>query len=212
MVFKKLIKEGHLNVYKMLLKDYVSLGLNETELVLLMHLFNMLERNKTLLSINQLTKNLTIDENQTAELLDALMSKGFLSIDIEISKDGKEKETFNLDLTLEKLSLRYAESVGQTEKKKTDDSLTRLVELFEKEMGRSLSYKEISTLTNWVDENIAFDKIKSALLEAIKVKKKSIEYVDGILFHQRQDQELPKNEIDPETRRAFDDFFKGIKR
>ena len=103
--------------------------------------------------------------------------------------NGKEKESYNLDKVIEKiLRMDFEERKGDNIHKTTESVI---VELFEEELKKPLTVLDIQTITKWLnDDNYTFEQIEEALFKAVKARKLTIKYVDGILL--KQEKEEPK--------------------
>ena len=96
-MLKHLIQKGYVNVNKLLLENYHHFGLNELEFVVLLKLFEMLKNNQVTISVSQLAKRTSMSLNECSNVLNGLFNRGLVTIDLEVTKQGKTKESFNLD-------------------------------------------------------------------------------------------------------------------
>ena len=96
-MLKYLIQKGYVNVSKMLLENYPALGLSEQELIIILKLFEMLKNNQVMISVNALSKKTSMSFNECSNVLNGLFNRGLISINLEYNKQGKAKESFNLD-------------------------------------------------------------------------------------------------------------------
>ena len=96
-MFKHLIQKGYVNVNKLLLENYHNFGLNELEFVILLKLFEMLKNNQVTISVSALAKKTSMSLNECSNVLNGLFNRGLVTLDLETTKQGKTKESFNLD-------------------------------------------------------------------------------------------------------------------
>ena len=96
-MLKYLITKGYVNVSKIILSVYPALNMTEEEVVVVLKLFEMLKNNQVSISVSELSKKMTMDQNALSNILASLYNKDLLSLDICYTKDGKAKELFNLD-------------------------------------------------------------------------------------------------------------------
>jgi len=161
-----------------LLTSFKSLGLNETELAILMQLHRFLDKNIYFPTPNQLAKYLTITEEECANILRKLIQKGLLSINQINNEQNQLSEVYSLEPLWEKL-------YSKQEKEKTIDGTIFI--LFEQEFGRPLSPFEIETINVWLDEDqLEPSLIKAGLRESVLMGKLNFKYIDRILRDWKQ--------------------------
>jgi len=161
-----------------LLTSFKSLGLNETELAILMQLHRFLDKNIYFPTPNQLAKYLTITEEECANILRKLIQKGLLSINQINNEQNQLNEVYSLEPLWEKL-------YSKQEKEKTIDGTIFI--LFEQEFGRPLSPFEIETINVWLDEDqLEPSLIKAGLRESVLMGKLNFKYIDRILRDWKQ--------------------------
>jgi DNA replication protein len=135
----------------------------------------------SIISPKKLSESLSISTTTTQKRLNNLIDKEFVRVELVKGANGKEREQYNLDLIYEKIvMIDFNERKGENKHK---DSEKELVELFEGEFRKPLSVLDIQTITKWLnDDHYTFQEIKDALFIAVKARKLSIKYVDGILL------------------------------
>ncbi len=182
-IMKDLIKKNIVDFSELVLNNYYKLGLNETDAVIIIKLNYLLGANKTYISPKELSETLSISAQTTSKRLNSLVERGFIKLKLVKNGKGKQTETFNLDLLIERiLKSDYEEKeVDKIEKNKTLEG--KLVKLFEEEFKKPLSVLDIQTITKWLNEDkYTYELIKDALFESIRSRKLNIKYVDGILL------------------------------
>ncbi len=190
---KDLIKKNIVDFSELVLNNYYKLGLNETDAVIIIKLNYLLGANKTYISPKELSETLSISAQTTSKRLNSLVERGFIKLKLEKNGKGKQIETFDLDLLIERiLKSDYEEKeVDKIEKNKTLEG--KLVKLFEEEFKKPLSVLDIQTITKWLNEDkYTYELIKDALFESIRSRKLNIKYVDGILLKGEQKAEPKK--------------------
>lgn len=164
---------NQINIPEKLFCSYKSLGLDETDLVIILQIHRHLYHGKRLPTLSEITEHLTITEEQCATKLRFLLQKNFLKINQFNNEQGKLDEAYSLEPLWERLLVKE-------ERKEKDEG--KLFILFEKEFGRPLSPFEIDTINIWLDEDrIKTDIIISALREAVLMDKLNFKYIDRIL-------------------------------
>lgn len=165
---------NQLQIPTRLLSNYKVLGLNETEVMLLLHIYRFIFDENEFPTPEELSSFLTIDEQECSQVLRGLIQKGFLAIEQTKNEQGKLGEVYSLDPLWEKV-------FTAAEPKKEQEEGTLFI-LFEQEFGRPLSPFEIETVNVWLDEdNLDMSLIKAALREAVLMGKLNFKYIDRIL-------------------------------
>lgn len=182
-IFIQWMREGSVTVPYTLLNHYKQLGLNEEELVLLLHVYSFLEKGKEFPTPNEISAKMTVSPGHCADLLHKLVHRGFLAIKEGISEDGIRYEKYTIEPLWAKLAeyyLRQAKAEKRLEKEKDE---TDIYTVFEQEFGRPLSPMECETLALWLDDD-GYEPaiIKAALKEAVISGKLSFRYIDRILI------------------------------
>ncbi|SFA74290.1 DNA replication protein [Lentibacillus halodurans] len=157
-----------------LLDQYVKLGLNEQEVMVIVQLLRFLQENNDFPTPNELASHLTISEKECANILRKLIQKNFLSIEQLENEHHQITEAYRLNPLWETL---FAEK----EEEDTQNEGTIFI-LFEQEFGRPLSPFEIEMINTWLDEDgLATSLIKAALRESVLMSKLNFKYIDRIL-------------------------------
>jgi DNA replication protein len=155
--------------------SYKGLGLNETELMVILLIHRSISKGNSFPTLEELTSNLTIDEKECSMILRKLIQKNLLKIERTENSQHQLSEVYSLEPLWEKL---YQPEVPV--KKETEDG--SLFILFEQEFGRPLSPFEIETVNVWLDEDeISPALIKAALRESVLMAKLNFKYMDRIL-------------------------------
>lgn len=156
-----------------LLSSYVTIGLDETDVMVLLQIHRFLHMNIEFPTPQQIASQLTLSEEQCATRLRDLFQRNFLEIKEFKNEQGQMSEAYSLEPLWQRLL------VNQTEDENEEG---KLFILFEKEFGRPLSPFEIETINIWLDEDQMKPKlIVSALREAVLMSKLNFKYIDRIL-------------------------------
>lgn len=158
-----------------LLLSYKSLGLNETEVMVILQIHRSILQGNYFPTLNELTNILTINDNECSKILRKLIQRNLLKIERTENSQHQLSEAYSLEPLWERLFQPVLE-----DKKENDDG--SLFILFEQEFGRPLSPFEIETVNVWLDEdNITPALIKAALRESVLMAKLNFKYMDRIL-------------------------------
>jgi DNA replication protein len=186
----KLIEDGVLDFNKLILKNYKQLGINESEAFVMIELNNQKKKGATFLNPSKLVKNLSLSIDELMAILEQLMKKGLVTIEMVINESGKEAEVFHMkkaiSLIMDYYKKNIEDSIINNKTKKYGSQEEELVDLIETEFQKQLTPLEIEIIRKWVSED-RFEtlEIKKAILDAIKANKYTLSYVDGILVKRR---------------------------
>ncbi|ASK63365.1 DNA replication protein DnaD [Virgibacillus phasianinus] len=159
-----------------LLTSYKSLGLNETETMLVLQLHRFLSEKNEFPTPGELAQTSTLNEQECAKTLRKLIQKNYLSIQQKQNKENRVSEVYSLDPLW---NILFTESKPKTETEYEDGTLFIL---FEQEFGRPISPFEIETINVWLDEDdLEPSLIKAALRESVLMGKLNFKYIDRIL-------------------------------
>lgn len=169
------ILNNHVTIPDILLLHYKTFGLNELDVMVVIQIHRSIQQGNYFPTLDELTKVLTIDENQCSQILRKLIQRNLLKIERLENPHQQLSEAYSLEPLWEKLYQPVVE-----EKSKSEDG--SLFILFEQEFGRPLSPFEIETVNVWLDEDkIAPSLIKAALRESVLMAKLNFKYIDRIL-------------------------------
>jgi DNA replication protein len=214
LILKRMIKEGMVDFDKLLKKTYKDLGLSELETFLLMELNALKIKDIHFVTPKILTKKLTITEEEALNLMDELLRKKYLNFVLIKGENGKQKESFDIDLTYRKIIEYYQDKVIN-EMMKTEytyDTLEEeIVEIIERNFQKQLTPLEVELIMKWVKEyKYTKDDIKEAVLSAIKANKYSISFLDSVLLKKRQvNQDIKVRKTGKKKSKVLKDFLES---
>lgn len=160
------LKDKDLSIPKILLMNYKKLKLNEAELIILIFLINSNEYNPKLIS-----NTMDIKMPLLLEMIALLEEKGVLKIELKKVNDI-QMEVCNLDSLYEKLALLIMEN--------KEDEKNTIYDVFETELGRTLSPIEYELVSEWLNNN-SEEILKLALKEATYNGVSNFRYIDRII-------------------------------
>lgn len=161
------LREKPIIISSKIFYNYRKLNMNEQDFVVLTFLLNT---NENIFNPQNIASSLNIDLKNVMESVDNLVSNNLISIDT-ISDNGV-KDYINLNKLYEKLALLI------NEEKKEDN--TDIYEIFEKELGRTISPSELAVIADFT-ENYSAEIIVLALKEAVFNGARNLRYIDSIL-------------------------------
>lgn len=204
MILKRLYEDYDLPIERILIKEYRRLSLTMPEMQILLALFSIFKKRKTF-SIAALAKRVEFDTNEIGTLIESLLNKGFLTILLE-TKDHKEREVFDLDMTFRKLEDLYLADEIEKVKQEAATYISETIKRFEQGLGRLLLPYELENIRRWYDDkNYSHESIINAIDSA--KDRVSVKYVEKILT-----QQIPKAiEIDQDVDKALDEIYKKMR-
>ncbi|WP_047985285.1 DnaD domain-containing protein [Ornithinibacillus californiensis] len=170
------ILNNQITIPNKLLLNYKALGLNETELIVVLQIYRSTLHGNYFPTIQELTEILTIEENDCSKILRKLIQRNLMKIERTENSQQQLSEVYSLEPLWEKLF----QPVMEEKPESSEDG--SLFILFEQEFGRPLSPFEIETINVWLDEDeLSPALIKAALRESVLMSKLNFKYIDRIL-------------------------------
>lgn len=203
MVLKRIYEEYNFDVEIILIKEYKRLKLTQAELNVLLALFSIHKKRKTF-SLNAISRRLDFTQNEIAPLIESLLEKQFLSIDIE-NNNGREREIFSLDNTFNKIENLFFDDEQQKIQQTTESNVMETVNVFEDVLQRMLRPQELERIRNWYEEELyQHDNVISTI--NLKGDKATIGNVEKLLSQDK----IADVEIDEKTDRILDSIYKKL--
>ncbi len=175
----------------LLLEYYKKLHINENDLAVILMIDHLLEQKNTLITPDLLSIRMNLKSEEIDKILVSLMDRDFLVYDfskkIKVSlKPLKNKlyKEFQVELAFEQENTSNAQKAAY---------LKNIYDVFEKELGRTLSPLEFSLIGEWVEQGYTDETIINALKEALSKGKKTLKSVDKILLQWQARDEIEKN-------------------
>lgn len=178
------LKSRPVIIRKELLDHYSDMGLNETELIILIKLLHSAEISNKQPSIETLQQGSTLDSRDITAIIQRLIQYDLLELNVSKDEEGKFTEYMNLD----KFYTRLSEIIDSIEEEEiAEDNTLAFENVFkniEQTFGRALSPYEIETINQWLDvDHHELSVIQAALDEATSQNKLSFKYIDRILLN-----------------------------
>lgn len=151
--FAKWMAQKQVTIPALLLENYTVLGLNEQELIALLHIQSFLDQGERFVTPMQLSERMTLSHEDCTKLLSKLIRSQMLSLEKNSDESGMFYETYSL----EPLWLRLIECL-EAENQRTNENQSielegKLYKQVEQEFGRPLSPIEGETLSMWIDQD-----------------------------------------------------------
>ena len=205
-----MIQKGYVNVNKLLLENYHNFGLNELEFVILLKLFEMLKNNQVTISVATLAKRTSLSVGECSNVLNSLFDRGLVSIDLEYTKQGKTKESFNLDECIRYIESYFTNEMKLKEANENETEIKKIVSLIEETFRRQLTPLELQVVVDWSSNGETLVDVQKALALAVSANKFNIKYVDSCLSAIKQ-KSADEVVLDENKTKLLNDFFRKIK-
>lgn len=207
MLIKQIYDEYGLPIERIINKEYKRLGLKLSEAMVLLALFSIYERRRTF-TINMISRRVEYNRDEIGDFVSQLVEKGFLTIELEETKDGKEREVFNLDKTLLKIEKLIVSDYEEKKKQQSASHVGKMISLLEGGLGRVLSAYEMDLLRNWyLNRDLTHNQIESEINKALKQSRFSIKQIDQVLMARKVDD----REVDADTAQTLKQLYQKIK-
>ncbi len=197
----RLIKAKTISFTEEMITNYKKLQLNETELIVLILLYRRLDEQNNILSISDLTSQMTLNEEQISNLVINLVQKGFININMENSV-----ESFELDGAYEALA-KVLENEDDHSFKDRQDLLSQIVLYIETTYAKSCSPADLQIINSWLDLGYSYNQIKKAVLDSLKAKKLHLKYADAILANRNKPVKRQTVEYDEDIKKMLDEMY-----
>lgn len=199
----KLIKAKTIEFTKVLIENYKAVGLNEVSAVIVAKLYYLAEENQNFLSIEKLSKEVTLDVEALSNEIINLVNKGY----IELNVDNRGRETFTLDGIIEKIGEVLQNGSDENILRERQEKLSLIVQYVETTFGRNCSAADLVVINAWLDNSYQYDDIKDAVFQTFKLGKTNLKYVDAILANKGSQQKKPTVEVDEDIKAILDTAY-----
>lgn len=192
--------KGEMTLPQILLYKYKALGLTEKELIVLIYIINLKSYN---FNPKEISSNLELSLPEVLEVIDSLSTKDFIKIELR-KVDNVREEFISLDNFYNKLAYLV---INDEEINKSNSSSSNVFDIFEKELGRTLSPMEYEIINGWLDVPFKEELIISALKEATYNGVSNLRYIDKILYEWKKKginskEDIEKNRNDFQNRKV----------
>ncbi|MBM7705546.1 DNA replication protein [Chryseomicrobium aureum] len=176
------MKQGNVTISQLFFTHYRALELSDQEAMVILHIQSYQQAGIHFPTPTEISSRMEITEHQVAAILQRLMQRGLLFIE-QSNTDKMVEESYVLYQLWERLVDCLEKEHSASEKKTSEQQIGELFRTFEEEFGRVFTPLEYETISKWIDEDRhSVDVIRQALVEAVLAEKKSLKYIDRILF------------------------------
>jgi DNA replication protein len=169
----------------MFMSEYREIGLQDTEMMLILHLYTFQQIEKTSFpTVNDLSSRMSMSADEIFSLLQRLVKRGYIRI-VPVTYDGQVSEQFDLSPVIGMLTRRLHPEPELEAEEPVHASVSgkNLFTIFEQEFGRPLTAIEYEQIIHWLDTDGYEERIiLEALRESVLLGKYNFKYIDRILF------------------------------
>lgn len=181
---KRQLQQRPVVIRKELLDHYNELGINETELVILIKLLYAAETSNKQPPIESLQQGTSLEARQITAVIQNLIQRDLLLLEVHKNEEGKFTEYMDLEQFYEKLSQILEQETIAIQNDTDELAFNTLFQQIEQAFGRPLSPYEMETLNQWIDvDQHDLTVIQAALDEAMSQDKLNFKYLDRILLN-----------------------------
>ncbi|MBF8807990.1 MAG: DnaD domain protein [Enterococcus lacertideformus] len=195
------LKSGQTIISNLLLKNYHRIGLKSEEFLFILQLHMAQLEGDSFPDLQTIAMNMGVKQERIYEILNRLMSTGFIKIDTA-TISGKKVDRYNLYPIYDILE-KFLDSKNQKQEELSQKQEVQSVyRLFEQEFGRPLSAIEFQRIGQWLEEDHYQPEIlKLALREAVLNQAYSFNYVDRILLSWERKNLKTKQQVEEDQKR-----------
>ncbi|PKK86905.1 MAG: hypothetical protein CVV63_03055, partial [Tenericutes bacterium HGW-Tenericutes-8] len=193
--------------HRILLKEQVRLNIKPDDIVILSALLSLYEKKRNTVSISALAKMTSLTSSKAGEVFNHLIEQGYVSTELELKSDGKEKEVFSLDLLFDKITNMFKADIEQSKNQKHDQDISYIITHIEKTLNKSLSPYDLEIIKEWFTEHFTRVQIEKAIEVALDHHRKTVSYIDRVL----RSSETFEKELDEKKRETIDKLIRGVK-
>ena len=186
-LFIKLLDDDMINFNGILMKYYRKLGINEKDIIVLSSLSRQETRGNRLFNPKKLEQKVALSNEDLYKSLSSLCERGLIEIKVEYNlKSEKEVEVFYLNKLYQEIINVYTGIVKKENEKKYLSFYETIANFYEENFNKQIGPIEAEIINRWGEEkNFSVDEIKSEMLNALKLGKASINYVDQTLIKKK---------------------------
>ncbi len=164
----------------MLFEYYKELRINETELVVILFIEHLQQKDSEFITPDLISLQSNIDIMMVDEVMVKLVNKGLLEFTV---RNGKMITSLNpLRNKLQQLFMLDYERKKETNNAEFTSQVEEIYSLIQNSFGRSLSPVELQTINEWFSYGYSVVMIKEALEQAMKKKRFNIRAIDKALL------------------------------
>ena len=183
-LLSKLIEEDIININSLLIKNHSKLDITPNDIIVLSVLTRQQVKRDLSFSAETVRQKADISSKDCFDSLAKLEDKGYVVLYTKFNpKNGQNDEFFNLDGLYKEIVHIYQEAIREENEAKNQSFEEEISNLFERTFQRPLTVSDAEVIRNWAREaQYTIEEIKSEILDAAKMGKYSLKYVDSRLI------------------------------
>lgn len=204
--YYELIKENLIDFEKVLIDNYYKLGLNETECLILLRLFQQSKKGNNILNADELIKKLSISSEKFTEVISGLVNRDFIELSLELDKNQSYTESFSLEGSYRQLGYVFEDKETKEEENTISIEMKQTMQYLEKQLGKMLTPLEINIVKKWFyDYKYSIDLINEEIEKVLKRKIKNVNIIDRALYA-RTKEKLDDSDVS-KAKELFDKLY-----
>ncbi|MFT8823866.1 MAG: DnaD domain protein [Liquorilactobacillus mali] len=181
--FEEYLKAGQTTISNLVLYNYPMLGLNETEMILIIQIMSATQSGDSFPEIELIAKRMGRNEADVYQAMHSLIQKNVMEIASIQDENGIKHDVYQFKKLFDKLIVMEQQKQKSLENKDLKTAQEKVFQSIEVEFGRPLSPIEIETVNLWLHkDNYLPELILLALREAVLNQAYSLKYIDRILL------------------------------
>ncbi|KRN33189.1 DnaD domain protein [Liquorilactobacillus mali] len=181
--FEEYLKAGQTTISNLVLYNYPMLGLNETEMILIIQIMSATQSGDSFPEIELIAKRMGKNEADVYQAMHSLIQKNVMEIASIQDETGIKHDVYQFKKLFDKLIIMEQQKQKSLENKDLKTAQEKVFQSIEVEFGRPLSPIEIETVNLWLHkDNYLPELILLALREAVLNQAYSLKYIDRILL------------------------------
>ena len=173
-----------------IIKNINHLDITLDEFLLVLYFINV----SCNLNTEDIKEKLGFDEEKIVNTFTNLVNKKYIEM-VVTNNNGEVLEQIKLDPFYDRLLLN-----SDTDNTSEND----IYQLFERELGRTLSSFEYELINKWIEKGVSEETIKEALKEAILNNVRNFKYIDKIIYEWSKNGVKKRVKEEKQTEEMFD--------
>lgn len=198
----RLIKSKTISFTEELISNYKLLKLNETEVLVLIFLYRKLDSQDNILAIDDLTKKMTLSEEELSNIVISLVQRGFVEINLD-----NGIESFELNGIYDALAKVLDRDEAENNFANRQELMSQIVLYIETTYAKTCSPADLMIINNWLDLGYSYNEIKAAVLDSLKAKRLHLKYADAVLANRKNNQTRKTVEYDEDIKKMLDAMY-----
>lgn len=183
-ILKKLIDDDIVEVNALLIKHRKALKISANDILVLSTLSRQEVKKNYIYSSKLVMEKTGLSQNDFFQSIEKLDNQGYVKITPGTNpKTGKQVEYYSLDSLYERIADIYLEQIKKENEEKSGSLQEKIVNLYFDTFERPIAPNEGEIIMRWVQEGqFTYEDIKNAMMDALKVGKYSLRYIDSKLI------------------------------